>query len=187
MLLLVGTMDQNIIKNNYNSFSPTNNWLNRNWKCSRADDTPNTSLRYLNIPLEQANVVRFLDSSSSSIWWYPWFRSTLLKIVDLASAICSIASSRVGIGCRVRRIASFTFLISTYTLLYLNHTLAMVSQHGVEFPKICFNLYLLPRKKCIRVMFGDKDAYMDKFKTCARTRSFENRFLGKDFFSRRTI
>ena len=31
-------------------------------------------------------------------------------------------------------------------------------------------------------MFGDKDAYMDKFKTCARTRSFEDRFLGKDFF-----
>ena len=31
-------------------------------------------------------------------------------------------------------------------------------------------------------MFGDKDAYMDKFKTCARTRSFENIFLGKDFF-----
>ena len=37
-------------------------------------------------------------------------------------------------------------------------------------------------EKCFRVMFGNKDAYMDKFKTCARTRSFENGFLGKYFF-----
>ena len=38
-----------------------------------------------------------------------------------------------------------------YTLLYLNHILAMVSQHGVEFSKICFNLYLLHRKNVLEL------------------------------------
>ena len=33
-------------------------------------------------------------------------------------------------------------------------------------------------------MFGDREAYLDKFKTCARTRSYENRILGKEFYER---
>ena len=33
-------------------------------------------------------------------------------------------------------------------------------------------------------MFGDKDAYMAKFETCARTRTFESRILGREFFQR---
>ena len=40
------------------------------------------------------------------------------------------------------------------------------------------------QKKCIRVLFGDREAYLDKFKTCARTRTYENRILGKEFYKR---
>ena len=32
-------------------------------------------------------------------------------------------------------------------------------------------------------MFVDEDTYMNKLKTCARTRTFENRFLRKDNFN----
>ena len=55
----------------------------------------------------------------------------------------------------------------------------MVSQHGVEFTKNLqpLILYLLPKN-----IFGDKYANKEEFKTCAPTRSFVNRFLGKDFF-----
>ena len=38
------------------------------------------------------------------------------------------------------------------------------------------------QKKCIRILFGDKEAYLDKFKTCARTRPLENQILGSDFY-----
>ena len=50
---------------------------------------------------------------------------------------------------------------------------------GVEFTKNLqpLILYLLPKK-----IFGDKYANKEEFKTCAPTRSFVNRFLGKDFF-----
>ena len=33
-------------------------------------------------------------------------------------------------------------------------------------------------------MFGDKNAYMEKFETCARTRTFESGILGRGFFQR---
>ena len=33
-------------------------------------------------------------------------------------------------------------------------------------------------------MFGDKEAYLDKFRTCARTRIFENQILGQEFYKK---
>jgi hypothetical protein len=40
------------------------------------------------------------------------------------------------------------------------------------------------QKQCIRIMFGDKEAYLDKFKTCARSRPIETQILDGTFFSK---
>ena len=40
------------------------------------------------------------------------------------------------------------------------------------------------QKLCIRIMFGDTEAYLNKFRTCARTREFGSQTLGAEFFSR---
>ena len=40
------------------------------------------------------------------------------------------------------------------------------------------------QKKCVRIMFGDKEAYLNKFKTCARTRTYGEQKLGKKFFTK---
>ena len=44
------------------------------------------------------------------------------------------------------------------------------------------NNKLLPlfklQKKCLRILFGDKEAYIDKFKICARVRLFEEQKFG---------
>ena len=37
-------------------------------------------------------------------------------------------------------------------------------------------------KKVIRVLFGDSDAYYDKFRTCARSRAHGYQVLGSEFF-----
>ena len=42
----------------------------------------------------------------------------------------------------------------------------------------------ITQKKCIRVMFGDRKAYLEKFNTCARARSYENRMLGREFYKK---
>ena len=38
------------------------------------------------------------------------------------------------------------------------------------------------QKHCIRILFGDLEKYLDKFKTCARTREFGKQVLGSEFF-----
>ena len=40
------------------------------------------------------------------------------------------------------------------------------------------------QKKCLRILFGDKDAYLDKFKTSARCRPFDSQILGQEFFAK---
>ena len=40
------------------------------------------------------------------------------------------------------------------------------------------------QKHCIRILFGDFDAYIDKFMTCARTREFKSQILGCEFYSK---
>ena len=40
------------------------------------------------------------------------------------------------------------------------------------------------QKKCMRLLFGDKEAYLNKFKTCARSRLLDNQILGQEFYSR---
>ena len=40
------------------------------------------------------------------------------------------------------------------------------------------------QKKCMRILFGDKNAYLNKFKTCARTRPIESQYLGPEFYKR---
>ena len=40
----------------------------------------------------------------------------------------------------------------------------------------------LSQKHCVRVLFGDKEAYLNKFLTCARTREFDNQALDHTFF-----
>jgi len=45
---------------------------------------------------------------------------------------------------------------------------------------------LVSQKNCCRILFGDREAYLDKFKTCARTRPGPKgeQILGKQFFRR---
>ena len=40
----------------------------------------------------------------------------------------------------------------------------------------------ITQKKCIRILFGDFEAYVDKFKTCARARPINSQRLGSEFY-----
>ena len=40
------------------------------------------------------------------------------------------------------------------------------------------------QKKCIRILFGDLEKFLDKYKTCARTRPRGEQILGSAFYSR---
>ena len=38
------------------------------------------------------------------------------------------------------------------------------------------------QKHCMRILFGDKEAYLDKFKTSCRTRPIETQILGTAYY-----
>ena len=40
----------------------------------------------------------------------------------------------------------------------------------------------ISQKHCVRVLFGDKDAFLDKFRTAARARPYGNQLLGENFY-----
>ena len=40
------------------------------------------------------------------------------------------------------------------------------------------------QKHCIRILFGDREAYLDKFKTSARARPADSQRLGQEFYER---
>ena len=44
------------------------------------------------------------------------------------------------------------------------------------------NQIFVAQKQCIRILFGDKAAYLNKFKTCVRTRAYEFQKLGQEFY-----
>ena len=44
------------------------------------------------------------------------------------------------------------------------------------------NKVWIAQKHCIRVLFGDKKAYLDKFETCSRARPYPFQVLGQEFF-----
>ena len=70
-----------------------------------------------------------------------------------------------------------------YLTLFESHLSYGITAWGGVSKNLLKSLFTT-QNKCIRIMFGDQDAYMAKFETCARTRTFESRILGREFFQR---
>ena len=70
-----------------------------------------------------------------------------------------------------------------YHTLFESHLTYGISVWGGVSNTQLDKLFIL-QKKCTRILFGDKEAYLNKFKTCVRTRSKEDQTLGSEFYSR---
>ena len=70
-----------------------------------------------------------------------------------------------------------------YHTLFESHLTYGISVWG-GIPKTKLEPLFIAQKKIMRVLFGDRDAYLDKFKTCARTRTYGSQILGEEFFSK---
>ena len=69
-----------------------------------------------------------------------------------------------------------------YHTLFESHlTYGITVWGGESFTKLEPLLNL--QKKCLRILFGDKEAYLDKFKTGARARPLGHQKLGAEFFA----
>ena len=68
-----------------------------------------------------------------------------------------------------------------YHTLFESHLSYCISVWGGASSYITTKIWTA-QKHCLRVLFGDKQAYLDKFKTCAKTRPFPHQTLDSDFF-----
>ena len=68
-----------------------------------------------------------------------------------------------------------------YHTLFESHLRYGISAWGGVSKSKLSPLFVI-QKKCIRIMFGDKQAYIDKFKTCAKVRPLGQQKLGTKFF-----
>ena len=72
---------------------------------------------------------------------------------------------------------------SVYFALFESHMTYCITVFGHACKNYVQKLFTV-QKHCIRILFGDLDAYLDKLKTCARCRPFDDQLLGKEFFTK---
>ena len=70
---------------------------------------------------------------------------------------------------------------SLYHTLFESHLSYGITVWGGVPEASLKNLFLV-QKKCIRILFGNKDTYLEKYKTCVRTRPRHAQKLGADFY-----
>ena len=70
---------------------------------------------------------------------------------------------------------------SLYYTLFESHLTYGITVWGGVADSI-LNPIFVAQKRCIRIMFGDKAAYLDKFKTCVRARTGDFLKLGSEFY-----
>ena len=85
-------------------------------------------------------------------------------------------NSQVGILKRICKNIPKKHHKSLYYSLFESHLAYCISVFG-NAPKCVLEKLFITQKKCIRVLFGDYEAYVDKFKTSARTRVITNQHL----------
>ena len=96
-------------------------------------------------------------------------------------ALNSKLNCEIGKLCRIRKLIPKDHYKELYHTLFESHlgfgisVWGGISDHKIE-------PLFITQKKCIRIMFGDKEAYLNKMCTSARTRSKVDQKLGHDFY-----
>ena len=140
-------------------------------KITPEDDDQQLLIRINDIVIKQVTQTKFLGVIiDDKLSWQPHITELTKKLACCAGVLNRIKDN----------IPSHLHKSLYHTLFESHLCYGITVWGGVTFNK------LLPlfraQKTCCRILFGDKDAYLDKFSTCARTRSYDKRFLGPEFF-----
>ena len=96
-------------------------------------------------------------------------------------SLCKRLKTNIGALCRLRHVVPKKLYNSLYHTLFESHLSYCISVWGGAGKSKIDKVFIL-QKKCVRILFGDLDAYLDKFNTCARSRTFQKQILGPEFF-----
>ena len=142
------------------------------FKPSSHDDN-NYSIKINNTDIEQVSETKFLGVTiDDNLNWNAHIKQLSKKLSCSAGILNTIKDN----------IPAELYKNIYYTLFESHLSYGITVWGGVSNNKIA-PLFKL-QKKCMRILFGDKEAYLNKFRTCARAREFGNQILGQEFYER---
>ena len=104
-----------------------------------------------------------------------------LSWADHISYLIKKLRSISGALCRIRHSIPVELYSKIYTSLFESHLTYGISVWGVALKNKANEKLFITQKHCIRILFGDYEAYMNKVSTCARTRPYGQQKLGSNF------
>ena len=104
-----------------------------------------------------------------------------LSWADHISYLIKKLRSISGALCRIRHSVPVELYTKIYVSLFESHLAYGISVWGVALKNKANDKLFITQKHCIRILFGDYNAYMNKLSTCARTRPYGHQKLGGTF------
>ncbi len=131
----------------------------------------NLELLIENLPIKIKKTTKFLGVIiDEQLSWEPHIMALRRKL-NYASATL----------CRIRDSIPEDLHTELYHTLFESHLTYCISVWGGANLSNTDKIWLA-QKHCIRVLFGDKQAYLNKFMTCVRARPFPNQALNSEFY-----
>ena len=166
--MLANKLHVNVKKCCYMLFNPHKS---RN-KCSQ-DSQNDLELRMNNHIIERVAKTKFLGVIiDEDLSWRPHIEYLVKKLR------CSTGSLN-----RIKDYIPTSLHKTLYNTLFESHLSYGITVWGGVVRSHLEKLFIL-QKKCLRIMFGDKYAYLNKFMTSVRTRSKDEQTLGPEFYAR---
>ena len=143
---------------------------------SKVDNENNPQRYEINIgktPIEQVSETKFLGIIiDDKLNWDPHIKYLKQKL-----------SCAAGILNRIKNSIPNNLYKNLYHTLFESHLCyGITAWGGVSDAKL--KPIFKVQKKCIRILFGDREKFLDKFKTCCRARAKEEQILGKEHYQR---
>ena len=124
-------------------------------------------------PIKKVSEIKFLGVIIDEKLNWSAHIQYLIKKLRSAAAMLS----------RIRHWVPVEHYLKLYHALFVSHLTYGISVWG-GVPKSQMDEIFTIQKHCIRILFGDYQAYIDKFSTCARVRPYNDQKLGPNFFRR---
>lgn len=136
-------------------------------------DSPHHNLFLDNFPIKKVSDTKFLGVIiDENLSWNAHMTALRRKLGHAASTLHKI---RDNVPMYLRK--------DLYHTLYESHLTYCISVWGGAPLSITARIWK-SQKQCLRLLFGDKEAFLDKCRTCTRARPIKNQLLGEEFYAR---
>ena len=142
-------------------------------QANNQNDSNNTEIKIDNHIINQVSEIKFLGVTiDENLNWNSHIKQLTKKLASCTGILNRIKDSIPG-----------NLHKELYHTLFESHlTYGITVWGGVSQNKL-LPLFRI-QKKCIRILFGDKEAYMNKSKTCARSRTLDSQKLDSEYYQK---